>query len=173
MSGLFWMFFFTILFFNQLKMMTLSQRKVVRREKTPLKVWNRIWRHREATLPLCRIHSTKLLCFFEEPWYCKITYDICKIQVFVHLFPSSVCAIHFMLSHMPYILFRSRYWPIEAATGPHCSVCARLCGIKTAESVLLYRALFRLKLPPLSQQSNWTQSLPVYWCWLLTLSWTC
>lgn len=53
------------LFFQRSELMT--QRRVVRRERSPLKLWNRL-RHTDALLPCCWTHLTKLLYISVEPW---------------------------------------------------------------------------------------------------------
>lgn len=92
-------------FFQYTKLMTLSQGRVVRRERTPLILWNSRLRCTNTVLPCCWSHLTKLLYISEGLWYCTHIHGRGPSQIFftVCLFCCSVsysticsvCAIDF------------------------------------------------------------------------------
>lgn len=167
------------LFLQWLELMTLSLRRVVRRERTPLKLWNSSLRCTDTLLPCCWTHLTKLLYISEGPWYsahihghmdtcshtrieiptlhvtmyCKssfINFVFCMKTTTVYFSVVQSHAVQYVL-YVPFILLSelvhtvlclmhlffifSRCWPIVAATGPLCSMCVRLCGTNSAESL--------------------------------------
>lgn len=58
------------IFFQSTELMTQSQRRVVRRERTLLNLWNSRLRIPNTLLPCCWSHLTKLLYTSEGLWYC-------------------------------------------------------------------------------------------------------
>ena len=166
--------------FQPSELMTLSVRRIGKREKALLKLWNSRWRRRGALLPRYWSYLPKLLCMFREPWYCRYAHKnarthTCECMKTLNPFNNAnryqTCS--FLYFVYPSFCDLCRCWLIVAATGRLCSVCVGVCGTKPAESPSWYRELLSLKHLPLSQQTSCTPSSPLCWCWLRISSWTC